>query len=136
MSVRPIPHGKGFFLFFFLFFQYIVNVANITVYKYTNITILYAGKYLPPPPPPPVSFSPLLALLLACEFKTGRNFHVSNDLSLNTTVSGRIHDGAKLFASVEVRKLHEVKITLYTVYMIHVSDTILYNMLHHHHINI
>lgn len=32
-----------------------------------------------------------------------------------TTVSGQIQDKSKLFASVEGRKLHQAKITLYTV---------------------
>lgn len=36
-------------------------------------------------------------------------------LSLNTTASGRIQDGLKLFAIVEGQKLNGVEITLYTV---------------------
>lgn len=40
----------------------------------------------------------------------------SNYFFLNITLSGRIQDGAKLFASEEGRMKHGTKITLYTVY--------------------
>lgn len=43
------------------------------------------------------------------------NSKVSNFFSLNTNVSERLLDEAKLFASIKRRKLHEMKITLYTV---------------------
>lgn len=62
---------------------------------------------------PPILFLPLLSSLSAGKFKIGRILMSQNYFSLNTTVSGLIQNGAKLFTSVEGQNLHEQKITLY-----------------------
>lgn len=64
-------------------------------------------------------FAPVLFLSLspssADKFTTGQLL-MSYIFSLKTTVSRRIQDGAKLFTTVYLMaKLHETKITLYTV---------------------
>lgn len=62
-----------------------------------------------------IFFSPLSSSLSAVELKNGRIPMSQNNLSLNTTTSWRIQDGAKPFASKEGRKYQRAKITLYTV---------------------
>ena len=69
------------------------------VYQAIDIhDIPYTGKYSLP--------FRFFALVVRWLFLDWANSNVSNYLPLNTTVSGRIQDGAKLFASVEGRKLH------------------------------
>lgn len=75
-----------------------------------------------------IFFSPLSSSLSADELKNGRIPMSQNNMSLNTTTSWRIQDGAKPFASKEGRKYQRAKITLYTVYtmpIIHVKCSIL-----------
>lgn len=64
-------------------------------------------------------YSPLFYFRPCCQrvnLRLGDFTDVSNNLSLNTSVSGRIQNGVKLFTSVEGRKLHGSKITQYTIY--------------------
>lgn len=60
------------------------------------MSLLYTGKYLPP-----FFFLPFLHSLSVGEFKTGRIRTIQ--IILNTTLSRRIQDRAKLFASEQRR---------------------------------
>lgn len=60
----------------------------------------------------PIYFCPFPSFL-AGKFKT-ENSNVLNYLFLNTIVSEQIQAGAKLFESVERRKLQGAKLTLFT----------------------
>lgn len=70
--------------------------------------VLHTWKYSPP-----FIFAPFPSFL-AGKFKT-ENSNVLNYLFLNTVVSEQIQAGAKLFESVERRKLQGAKLTLFTV---------------------
>lgn len=71
---------------------------------YISLYALYTGKIN------------IFALVVSERIQDLANSKVSYYLSLNTTVSGRIQFGAKLLSSVEGRKLHWAKISLFTVF--------------------
>lgn len=60
-------------------------------YQWTLWYIVYKGKYSPPP----ILYSPLLPSLAAGKFMNGQIL-MSQIISLQTTVFGRIQEGAKL----------------------------------------
>lgn len=78
------------------YFQVSVRISDLSDYQIlTDLTnlLLYTGKYLPDFIFPPIC-------LLSVGFKPQQT-SMSQIISLNTTVSGPIQDGAKLFAGVE-----------------------------------
>lgn len=93
-----------------------VSFETVRLFSYGTVFckyLLYTGKYVPLG-----FFSPLSPSLSVDECKTGRPKNVSNYLSLITTMSGRMQDGAKHFASEEWQKPQGAKILLYTVLQI------------------
>lgn len=84
------------------------NIMGVKI-EYEICYILYTGK------DSPVIFSPSLsgANLILGQFQC-----LKFSLFINTTMAGRICNGAKLFASVDRRKLHRAKITMLQYTMI------------------
>lgn len=61
------------------------------------------------------SFSMLVHFFESTEPLNVIIINIENKFILDTTLYGRIQEGAKLFANVEGQKLHKTKIILYTV---------------------
>lgn len=72
------------------------------IWKITKNITVYSEIF------PPVLCSPLSPRCRRANLRLAKS-NISNYLSLNTTPSGRIKDQAKLFASLEGKKLHSGK---------------------------
>lgn len=122
LCIHKYVHMKTFALFLFIKYTSVSNskqhaferarwksCVGSQVYCVLHLSItLYTRKYSPR-----FIFTPF-AVIVSGRIQDWANYNVSYYLSLNTSVSGRILYGAKLFARIEGRKLQWVKIALYT----------------------